>query len=226
MARYVETIWGGIDHEVTRNALYDSLQVLTIGYGAYFVNGRVKSEFMARLLSLAQLSRLNAYQVARLGDIHRLIYRSNISNTLSSLSLHRFHPNARTSNLFARCCSFCKVQDLTLDARVEDKATNSAYFIWKVLFTSTNTGRFYFQNIKGICIESFALERRNQRMQEISGLIIATSESRASLKHLITTVIKLQNSRNVHFSCGWSPTMPRKFEHREISYMKRIKKQQ
>ena len=109
-----ETVSDRIDNEVTHKVLYNSLQQLRLYSTVSFV-----------------LPHIYASSVASLGDFHRLVYRSNVSDTLSSLYLENFNLDSRTSKLFAKCCCFCKVKNSTLSAVWKNNPTASAFLYGK-----------------------------------------------------------------------------------------------
>ena len=87
-----------IDYGVIRRSLHSSVGKLYMYWNATFISDRVRKEFLERLLKLNHLSHFVSYDVVKVGDFHRLIYRSNVTTTLAYLNLMRIIPDSRASN--------------------------------------------------------------------------------------------------------------------------------
>ena len=219
-----------INDVVTQLVLHNAVQKIYMYDTAYFVSERVRKEFLERLIQLNHLSHFESFNVTKLGDIHELIYRSNVSNTLVYLNLRRIIPDSRASKLFARQCCFCKIAELILDVNYGDNLRNSAYFVSKILSTCTKGKEVMFYNFKGCGVEPFALEDRSRKLGSSkifspSSLAVTTLENRACMKNLMAKVMKLPRSEPVSFTWSCTSKLDRLLKSSEKQYWYHIKTQ-
>ena len=212
-----------IDDEVTRRALHSSVQKFYMYTNASFISDRVRREFLERLLKLNHLSHFEPYDVAKLGDFHRLIYRSNVSNTLLYLNLRKFIPGSRAAKCFARYVCFCKLRDLILDVGFGGSSGNSEYLVSNVLSTCIKVKKLKFYNFSGSGIEPFALETRSRRFGQSktsspSTLRVMTKGNRTSVKYLMAKALQLKISETVVFTWSCTQKLNRVLKNAEKEY--------
>ena len=219
-----------IDDKVACRALHNSVQKLNMFDNASFSSDHVRKEFMERLLTLNHLSHFESYNITKLGDIHRLIYRSNVANTLLYLDLRKLIPDSRASKLFAKHSCFCKIAKLTLGVNFADHLGSSAYFVSSILSSCTDVKELYFFNFNGCGVEPFALENRNRKFAQLnssspSTLGVTTMEHRTSMKHLMAIVTKVSSSEAVSLTWACREKIKRLFKSAEKQYWYHIKAQ-
>ena len=219
-----------VNDGVISRALHNSVQKLYMFGNTSFSSDHVRKEFLERLLNLNHLSHFLSYDVVKVGDFHRLIYRSNVANTLVYLNLRRIIPDSRASKLFAKHACFCKIVELQFDVNYGDRLANSAYFVSRILSTCTNGKELHFLNFNGCGVEPFALENRNRKFAELNNsspgtLGVTTIESRASMKHLMAKAMKVSSSETVSFTWSCTQKISRLFKGAEEQYWYHIKAQ-